>query len=84
MVRRLVENNRGDIDAKTVNGGTALHRAVENGHEKMARLPIEMGADVTAKTDNGTTALHQASRTGHTTMAGVLVEKGQTSTRRLL
>lgn len=76
MVRRLVEDNRADINAKIVNGGTALHWAVENGHEKMARLLIEMGADVTAKTDNGTTALHHAGRKGHTAMADVLVDKG--------
>jgi ankyrin repeat protein len=76
MVRRLVEDNKEDINAKAVNGGTVLHWAVENGHEKMVRLLIGMGADVTAKTDDGTTALHQAGRKGRAEMAGVLVEKG--------
>src|SRR5204863_3116842 len=47
-VQKLLEEGD-DVNEKDNDGWTALHWAVFDGHEKVARLLIEHGADVDAK-----------------------------------
>ena len=52
IVGLLIEQ-KADVEAKTNNGETALHRAAESGHEAVVRLLLEKGADIDAKTNYG-------------------------------
>jgi len=46
-----------DVNAVRTDGKTALHLAVESGHEDVARLLIANGADIEAATGYGNTPL---------------------------
>ena len=71
---RLLLEHGADVDAKDTDGGTALRRAAENGHEAVVRLLLEHVADVDAEGTNGGTALYQGglewARGGGATAAG--------------
>jgi ankyrin repeat protein len=54
---RLLEH-KADIDAKDVNGKTALHWADTSGVEAVVPLLLEHKADTDAKDNDGWTALH--------------------------
>jgi ankyrin repeat protein len=43
------------IDARGDDGGTSLHRAVEEGKMEVARLLLEHSADVNARDESGKT-----------------------------
>ena len=49
-----------DKDTKDDSGRTALHYAVENGHEAIVRLLLEQGADKRIRDNSKETALHLA------------------------
>ncbi|SPO02004.1 uncharacterized protein DNG_04677 [Cephalotrichum gorgonifer] len=56
---------------------TALHCAVVNGYEAVAKLLIELGANMNAKNGlDSWTALHSAARFGHASVARMLVDMG--------
>ena len=62
-----------DLDNPDSFGWTALHRAAENGHEKIVKLLMEKGCDVNLATAFGGTALHRAAKNGHTHITTVLL-----------
>lgn len=51
---------KSDLQARSANGDTALHRAVETGMPRLVRSLLAAGADPQARTSNGETALHLA------------------------
>jgi uncharacterized protein len=53
------------IDARSVNGTTALHRAAAQGFAAIAQMLIQWGADVKISDNEGRTALDYAHETGH-------------------
>ncbi|KAH7364354.1 ankyrin repeat protein, partial [Rhexocercosporidium sp. MPI-PUGE-AT-0058] len=53
---------------------TALHRAVRNKNESMARLLLEKGADLNKRGHNGQPALHIAVESGLEGMVKLLLE----------
>jgi hypothetical protein len=55
---------------------SALHYAVFNGHEAVAKLLIERGADVNARSTNGSSPLMMAAREGKQRLAKLLLERG--------
>jgi uncharacterized protein len=65
-----------DIDARNVDGVTALMRAAYNGRLKMVRALISHGADLNATRVDGFTPLGLAAFFGHTDVVKVLVESG--------
>jgi Ankyrin repeats (3 copies) len=65
-----------DIDARNVDGVTALMRAAYNGRIKMVRALIGHGADLNATRVDGFTPLGLAAFFGHTDVVKVLVESG--------
>src|SRR5258705_3099276 len=65
-----------DIDARNVDGVTALMRAAYTGRLKMVRAVISHGADLNATRVDGFTSLGLAAFFGHTAVVKVLVESG--------
>ncbi len=55
---------------------TPLMCAVENGHEKCARLLLQNGANVEARDEKGKTALHKAAENGHISCLKELIRYG--------
>ena len=62
IARFLIEKNA-DVNAKTIDGQTALMIAAENGHRDV-RFLIEKGADINAQDKRGWTALTLAAYEG--------------------
>ena len=65
-----------DVNAHSVHGETALHRAALAGHEKVVRLLLDHGAQVGAFNAKGETPLHYASAAGDVKVATMLLEAG--------
>ncbi|KAJ1469358.1 ankyrin repeat-containing domain protein, partial [Baffinella frigidus] len=58
-------------------GLSALHAAVEGGHEDVVRLLIQHGADVNPTTEpQKQTPLHYAARKGNSVIAHILLRRG--------
>ena len=75
-VRRQLEQDGIDVNAKNSEGYTALILASSNGHKEIVEMLLEKGADVNAKDSDGWTALMWASRNGHTETVTILLEEG--------
>jgi ankyrin repeat protein len=73
-VKRLVQNDQFNPDAKDYNGTTALMLAAENGHSEVVEVLINAKADVHAVDENNNTALKLAAKGNHTKVLKVLVE----------
>lgn len=76
IVRRLLEQ---DVDIATTDedGGTALHRAAENGHVDVVLLLLQKGVNIDLqKKKHQHTALHLASLNGHGGVVKTLLQKG--------
>ena len=56
--------------------GSALHYAVQLGHEDMVRLLIEHGATIDVRDRNDLTPLHNAAWAGNIGMVTLLIEAG--------
>lgn len=57
-------------------GWSALHYAVFNGQDKLARFLVERGAQIDARSPNGSTPLMMAAREGRDELARLLIERG--------
>ena len=65
-----------NINAKSNEGDTALHKAVDNEHKEVVALLLDKGADINAKDRNGTTALLSAAHEGNKDIVELLIAKG--------
>ncbi|KAF5016316.1 hypothetical protein F66182_12037 [Fusarium sp. NRRL 66182] len=76
IVGQLLENGI-DIAATDEDGGTALHRAAENGHVDLVMLLLHKGADINfQKKKQRLTALHLAALNGHSAVVKSLLQEG--------
>jgi ankyrin repeat protein len=75
-VRRLVENDKVDINRTYLQGGSALQTAAREGHYEIVVYLVSKGADVNARDGNDTTALHEASINGNTRIVEFLLSRG--------
>ena len=65
-----------DIQEKTQDGSSALHRAASGGHSAIVELLLELGADANVETNNGDTPLLSAASGGHIVVMKLLLDKG--------
>lgn len=65
-----------DVNAKGVDGNTALMQASVNDNFEVVKLLIDNGADVNAKGSEGFTALMVVSSKGNLVIARLLIKKG--------
>jgi ankyrin repeat protein len=65
-----------NIEAKDINGQTALVAATLAGHKNMVQMLLEKGANIEAKGRNGQTALVAAALEGYKDIVQMLLEKG--------
>jgi ankyrin repeat protein len=73
----LLLERKVDIEAKDVDGQTALYLAAKRGHKKIVKMLLERGADIEAKDAHGRTALHLAASEYYTqTTVELLLKKG--------
>lgn len=71
----LLLEGKVDIEAKDVDGQTALYLAAKRGHKKIVKMLLERGADIEAKDDNEQTALYLAALRDHEQTVEVLLKK---------
>ena len=65
-----------DVNARSVHGETALHRAVLACERKIVRLLLDHGAEGNAPNSKGETPLHYASAAGDVGIASMLLDAG--------
>jgi ankyrin repeat protein len=71
------EANRRRMDRHSIPlGMTALHISAENGHEKLVRTLLRLGADPDIADSSGNAAIHYAARSGHTGVVLALLDGG--------
>jgi ankyrin repeat protein len=75
MIELLLQEGL-EIDAKNVEGRTALLAAVIEGHELLVRLLLDKGADINTTDEYGQTALHWAASNMNEPMLGIFLENG--------
>jgi len=76
VVEYILEKLPSLLEAKDLDGCTALSLALMQQMTECAQLLLDKGADVTAASHDGTTALHHAAGTGDGEMVRTLVERG--------
>lgn len=76
MLKLLLENGI-DIDTRTNDENTALHKAAWCGDESLVQLLLERGTNINAKTSDGTTALHIAAASTEENKATLLLLLGR-------
>ncbi|EPE31753.1 Ankyrin repeat-containing protein [Glarea lozoyensis ATCC 20868] len=74
LARILLEEEGANLKAKTRNGQTALHLAVNHSHWQVVRLLVEKGADIEDVDDNGNKPLYLAAGTGNQAMIDLLLQ----------
>ena len=74
-IARLLDR-RGDVNARDVDGSTAIHVASEEGHTAVLSLLIDRGADLHAQNNYQDTALHSAARRGQLATTHLLITRG--------
>ncbi len=72
----ILIKKRADVNAKQMQGITALHSAAHNGQTNIARLLIENGAEINAKTESGQTPLIMAQEKYFDETARLLIQNG--------
>jgi len=75
QVRALIDGGA-DLDAKSINGETALNMAILDGHVAVAGLLIDGGADVDGRNTGGFTPLHAAAYVNSVEIAEQLLSRG--------
>jgi len=75
-LRLLQAATRDSVNARSIDGTTALHWAVYNDDADLAARLIKAGADVNARNDYGATPLSQAAVTGNVQVIGNLLKAG--------
>ncbi|KAH8587245.1 ankyrin repeat-containing domain protein [Bisporella sp. PMI_857] len=76
VLRCLLETEASKLDDKDGEKHTALIWAAELGHQKVARLLVEIGANVNTQGGEYGNALQAASARGHEAIVKLLIEKG--------
>jgi uncharacterized protein len=76
FVRSILEKDVVDVNEKDVNGFSALHHAVGQGHSDMIGLLLEYNIDINAKTLEGLTAVMIAVERGHQHVVWTLCTAG--------
>lgn len=72
VVSVLTEEPQIDINARNVNGATALHRAAAQGFAEIGRVLLDRGADASLADHEGRTAQDYARESGHTALLAEL------------
>jgi ankyrin repeat protein len=75
LVRQLIERGV-DVNAKGVDGTTALHHAVHSEHLQIADMLLRAGADASARDRYGVTPLYLACLNGNSGMIQRLLDAG--------
>lgn len=78
-VRKLLEQDGIDVNAKNSDGYTALILASSNGRTEIVAMLLDAGANVNARTNTnywGSTALIRASENKHTEIVAMLLDNG--------
>ena len=75
LIRDLLQEGA-DVDARQIDGMTALHWAVFHDDVDVAGLLVRSGADVNAETRYGIPPLAVASTNGNATIVGLLLDAG--------
>ena len=73
---RLLNETTTDLECKVEDGRTALHMAVENGHEHVVQRLLTQGADADAESADGRTPLQLALESGNEVIAQLLILRG--------
>lgn len=76
MLYRLLDEVITDLEWKVEDGRTALHMAVENGHEHVVQHLLSQGADADAESVDGRTPLQLALESGNEPIAQLLILRG--------
>ena len=76
VLHRLLKEVITDLEFKVEDGRTALHMAVENGHELVVQHLLIQGADANAESADGRTPLQLATESGNEFIAQLLVLSG--------
>ena len=76
LAENLLQEHISSLGEQDSCGRTALHIAVERGHQKMVQLFSSTGVDVDKRDKKGRTALYTAATSGHETMTRVLLQNG--------
>ena len=76
VLYRLLDEVITDLEWKVEDGRTALHMAVENGHEHVVQHLLIQGADADAKSVDGRTPLQLALESGNESIAQLLILRG--------
>ena len=75
LIRDLLQEGA-DVDARQIDGMSALHWAVFHDDDDVAGLLVRSGADVNAETRYGIPPLAVASTNGNATLVGLLLDAG--------
>ncbi|KAI4273225.1 MAG: hypothetical protein LQ337_004785 [Flavoplaca oasis] len=73
MLKFLVANNPGRIDARDSEGNSPLIWAARNGHVSVVQLLLDRRADIGAENHEGVTALYWAANCGHSDTVDLLL-----------
>ncbi|MFZ5949398.1 MAG: ankyrin repeat domain-containing protein [Candidatus Rifleibacteriota bacterium] len=75
-VKRIIENDPSQLQAKTEEGKSPLHMATGWGQSRIVEWLISIGADINALNNNGGTPIHVAASQNQPECAGILLKHG--------
>ena len=76
VLHRFLNEVSTDLECKVKDGRTALHMAVENGHELVVQHLLAQGANANAESADGRTPLQLAMESGNEVFAQLLILRG--------